>query len=314
MQLITNFLQRLSRSVAGYNSGKSVAALFGATDSGKTNIVNCMKKNFGRYVASASGSTLHKAKANNDPSQFIWLVQACANDARLFCFNEIGDNAVYDGERIKQLSSGGGDGGDTMQIRSLFQMPFEFVPNFTMLLVGNSHPVIEPDDTYNRIAAFEMDTQFVEPDQLPGLAYGRPKDATLKSKITTDAWKAAFTFLVLSNYSTDEPPIHPACVIQGQPPAVAHAPTATPAGDLLLLIFEPALGAFTTNDEIMRAINEYCNHNDLSNHPLAAMKLDKVARMLKGRPGPCGMLAGKVYRGPPNNRKQHRGLENCQIK
>lgn len=310
-KLITNLKQRLARAMAGYNSGKTVSALFGATDSGKTNIVNCMKESFSRYVAQASGSTLHQTKANADPSQFIWLVTPADNDARLFVFNEVGDNGVYDGERIKQLSSGGGDGGDTILIRGLYKMPFEYVPNFTMLLVGNSHPVIVPADTYKRIAAFQMETQFVDADQLAVVANGRPKDATLKGRIRSEPWKAAFTFIILSSFSIDEPPIYPACVIQMQ----AATTTSTPAiVHQLSLIFEPVVDAFTTNTEIMDAVDAHCKDNDLLEHPLARLGITDVSRMLRAMPGNGAMECVKQRAGPVGARSQHRGLLNCRLK
>ena len=230
--LIGNLLQWLSRSLAGDNSGKTVTGLFGSTDCGKTNIQNGLKKAFGRYIATVSGNTLVKtSKPSSDPSEFKWLYTCFANDSRILIFNEVGDLSVYDGERIKLLSSGGGEGGDSIQIRKLYSMPVDYTPDFGMLLLGNAIPRIEPDDAYKRISAFQMQSQFLDPDKVAECAFGRPKDPKLKSKIASEDWIAAFTFLVLVHYSQDEPPIHPACVIEK--PVAASSDSHISAEELL---------------------------------------------------------------------------------
>ena len=221
--------------------------------------------------------------ASTDPKDFLFLYNCCQHDARLALFNEVGDIGVYDGERIKMFSSGGGVGGDKFQIRALFKMPFDYTPNFTMVCIGNSLPRIDPADTYKRLAAFRMESQFVDPDMLANNAYGRPKDDSIKGKLNSASWKAAFTFLVLSSYTREEPLIHSTCVCElPSSPSVAHVRTQAPE-DLLETIFErvagecswPAAeltfclaGAFICFEDMKEAIQTYCQDNDLENHGL----------------------------------------------
>ena len=89
-------------------------------------------------------------------------------------------------------------GNDKMQARALYKEPFEFLPQFNMLLTCNKLPYIPSVDhgTWRRIRVTPFESEFV--DHVPKNRNQFKKDKTLSIKLKM--WKRAFMWLLLEYY------------------------------------------------------------------------------------------------------------------
>jgi P4 family phage/plasmid primase-like protien len=102
------------------------------------------------------------------------------------------DDVIYVGN-MKQLT-----GGDWVEARALYGMPFMYKPQFKLLLTCNKLPHIPSHDggTWRRLRVSPWESEFVDGE--PELPHQYPKDRELGDKLKT--WGPAFIWILLNKY------------------------------------------------------------------------------------------------------------------
>ena len=92
-------------------------------------------------------------------------------------------------------------GGDSIQVRGLYEMPIEFKPQFKMILTCNHLPKLPPDDygTWRRIKSVEFKSQFLTEDEIDEEnPHHFLRDETLSKKFPE--WKEAFLWMLIEYF------------------------------------------------------------------------------------------------------------------
>ena len=160
----------------------------GTGSNSKSKLVELFEKTFGDYCCKFPITLLtQKRIASNAANSEL----ARAKGKRFACLQEPSEDEKINIGLMKELS-----GGDKIMARALFKEPFEFFPQFKMLLLCNHLPAVPSDDggTWRRIRVVEFTSKFVECPQEPNEF---PIDYELSIKI--ENWKGYF-FGMLVHY------------------------------------------------------------------------------------------------------------------
>lgn len=155
----------------------------------KSLCVNLFEKAFGDYCCKFPITLLtQKRAASNAATSEL----ARAKGKRFASLQEPSEGEHINCGLMKELS-----GGDKIMARSLYKEPFEFVPQFKMLLLCNHLPQVPSDDggTWRRIRVVEFTSKFVEN---PVEENEFPIDYDLPKKL--DSWKSHFMSLLIEYY------------------------------------------------------------------------------------------------------------------
>lgn len=158
----------------------------GSGSNSKSKLVELFEKSFGEYCCKFPITLLtQKRVASNAANSEL----ARAKGKRFACLQEPSEDEKINIGLMKELS-----GGDKIMTRALYKEPFEFYPQFKMLLLCNHLPLVPSDDggTWRRIRVVEFTSKFVEFPQEPNEF---PIDYELSDKI--DRWKEYFPGLLI---------------------------------------------------------------------------------------------------------------------
>lgn len=168
----------LHNYIVTYNSnGKSLT----------TSLIKCA---FGEYFATLDHTAITRKRGG---SSVAAPELANKRGKRLVIMQESEeDDKLYVGF-MKQLT-----GGDSLEVRTLFQLPFEYTPQFKMLFVCNNLPTITANDhgTWRRVRVVPFEAEFV--DYEPVAKNQFKKDKRLEKEIKT--WNVAFMWLLMRKY------------------------------------------------------------------------------------------------------------------
>lgn len=169
----------------------------GSGSNSKSKIVELFEKGFGDYCCKLPITLLtQKRAASNAANSEV----ARAKGKRFACLQEPSEDEKLNVGLMKELS-----GGDKVLARALYQEPFEFSPQFKMILCCNHLPHVPSDDggTWRRIRVVEFTSRFVE-NPAEGNPNEFPMDLELSDKL--ERWKAHFMSMLIAYHKqvTDE--------------------------------------------------------------------------------------------------------------
>jgi P4 family phage/plasmid primase-like protien len=163
----------------------------GTGSNGKSKLIDLFEQSFGDYCCKFPVTLLtQKRAASNSASSEL----ARAKGKRFAVLQEPSEDEKLNVGLMKELS-----GGDKIMARALFKEPFEFKPQFKMVLTCNHLPNVPSDDggTWRRIRLVEFTSRFVE-DPDPEKPNEFPMDKELSTKFVD--WKEHFMTLLIEYY------------------------------------------------------------------------------------------------------------------
>lgn len=136
---LQDWLQRfIGYCLTGSTAAQIVAFFYGGGANGKSVLLSVLTALFGDYCRTVQPETFMAQQRNaGGPSPDLAVLPG----ARLVVANETEGGAHLSESLIKQMS-----GGDRLTARALHSDPFEFVPNFKIVMVGNAKPIIRGTD------------------------------------------------------------------------------------------------------------------------------------------------------------------------
>jgi P4 family phage/plasmid primase-like protien len=158
---------------------------------GKSVLIDLFEHSFGDYCCKFPVTLLtQKRAASNAASSEL----ARAKGKRFAVLQEPSEDEKLNVGLMKELS-----GGDKIMARALFKEPFEFKPQFKMVLTCNHLPNVPSDDggTWRRIRLVEFTSRFVE-DPDPEKPNEFPMDKELHTKFVD--WREQFMALLIEYY------------------------------------------------------------------------------------------------------------------
>jgi len=208
------FAHITSRAIAGHNEDKRWYGVSGARDCGKSVLTESMKSAFGEFFNTFNAKCLVNNKFGNpEPARALGWVANHIN-TRAMWSNEIdADTNAKDvkndktkdnlnGNFIKTLASGG----DEITGRRLFENEITFKPTFTMTLLFNELPNVEPANTLENYIEFCCKSKFVTKEKLDvDLPSHKLKDETIKHYIKENDSIDVFTWWILNAYDEKLP-------------------------------------------------------------------------------------------------------------
>ena len=165
----------------------------GSGSNSKSKLVELFEKSFGDYCCKFPVTLLtQKRIASNAANSEL----ARAKGKRFACLQEPSEDERINIGLMKELS-----GGDKIMARALYREPFEFFPQFKMLLLCNHLPYVPSDDggTWRRIRVVEFTSKFVENPQEPNEF---PIDYDLSEKM--EEWREQFIAMMIHYYKLYE--------------------------------------------------------------------------------------------------------------
>lgn len=139
-------MQRYLQQICGYSltgltSEQALFFIYGGGGNGKGVFINTVQQVMGEYAKTAAMETFAARKGSSHPTELAML-----RGARMVTASETEEGAAWAEARIKQLT-----GGDLITARFMRQDFFEFMPQFTLIIVGNHKPALRTvDDAMRR--------------------------------------------------------------------------------------------------------------------------------------------------------------------
>ena len=172
------FIQRFfGYCLTGSIDEQAILCLWGDGSNGKSTLINIMHEMLGDYALVTPVETLlHSDKKNSGPTPEL----ARLPGARFVSASEPDYGERFSEKTIKLLT-----GGETMYVRGLFKNPFDFKPQFKIVISFNHKPVIVGQDEgiWRRILLVPFDQRFVDPADLAKYPGALPKDKTLEARL-----------------------------------------------------------------------------------------------------------------------------------
>jgi len=167
----------ISKCLSGENRDEEFNIWTGSGGNGKSKLVELIQLSMGEYACNLPVSLLtQKRKASG---------AACPEMARTrgkrFVFMQEPDvNETLNVGEMKEIT-----GNDKIQARGLYKEPFEFTPQFKLLLMCNQLPNIPSNDdgTWRRLRAVPFVSRFVKEDDVDIKLNRYPIDKQLKKKL-----------------------------------------------------------------------------------------------------------------------------------
>ena len=170
----------ISKCLSGENRDEGFYIWTGSGGNGKSKLIDLIVKCLGSYACNLPVALLtqkRKSSGAADPEV------ARTRGVRFVYMQEPDVNETLNVGGMKELT-----GGDTIMARSLFKEPFEFVPQFKLILMCNDLPHIPSNDdgTWRRLQAVPFISRFVGEDHVNEDEHRYLIDNQLKGKL--DHW------------------------------------------------------------------------------------------------------------------------------
>lgn len=182
--LLASFLQ-------GTNPDEKFHVFTGVGGNGKSKLIELFEMTIGEYAFKFPISLLtQKRGASGAANPEV----ARTRGKRFGCFQEPDEGEKINIGLMKELT-----GGDKILVRALYAEPFEFKPQFKLVLCCNHLPKVPSDDegTWRRMSVVEFLSKFrTNPD--PSNKYEFPKDQFLSQKL--QRWKEMFMVILVEYY------------------------------------------------------------------------------------------------------------------
>jgi P4 family phage/plasmid primase-like protien len=167
----------------------------GSGGNGKSILIDLLRQAMGGYCMNLPVTILtQKRKSSNAACP----EKARTRGARLCYMQEPDENETINAGEMKELS-----GGDMILARNLYQEPFEFKPQFELVLMCNDKPKIEDktNGAWRRVSVSPFNSRFVDRQEDVDIARHIYKaDKTLTEKVR--GWGVVFMGLLLNQWSS----------------------------------------------------------------------------------------------------------------
>jgi len=180
----------LSSFLEGRNPKEKFHIWTGVGGNGKSKLLELFEKSFGEYTKKIAISVLTQKNKANSSSASPELARL--KGARFISAQEPDAHETFNIGVIKEWS-----GNDKIVCRALYGEPFEYKPQYKMVVCCNQLPHLPADDEgiWRRVSVIEFKSRFVDNPQLPNEF---KKDTYLSEKF--DSWKEAFMYILLQHY------------------------------------------------------------------------------------------------------------------
>ena len=159
--ILRNYVFRfIAKCLSGKNKEEGFYIWTGSGGNGKSKLVELISLCFGDYYCNLPIALLtQKRKASGAASPEL----ARTKGKRFVVMQEPGTKEKLNIGEMKEIT-----GNDKIQARGLFKEPFEFRPQFKLVMMTNELPIIESDDdgTWRRLEAVPFISRFVESDNV----------------------------------------------------------------------------------------------------------------------------------------------------
>lgn len=196
------------RSIAGHNEDKKWFGISGARNSGKGVLTDCMTLAFDKYFGTFNAKSLINNKyGNQEPERALGWVISHIITRSLWC-NEIDADTTIDNKTNKTKDSLNGNfikslasGGDVMSGREIYEKKISFKPSFTMFLLFNEMPNVEPVDALENYLEFSFKSKFVYSNELiEDYPNYKLRDDNIKNYIKEEDSINSFRWWILNSY------------------------------------------------------------------------------------------------------------------
>jgi len=186
-------LRFLSKCLSGENRDEGFYIWTGTGGNGKSKLIDLMNMCMGEYACNLPVALLtQKRKASGAASPEM----AVTKGKRLCVMQEPDVNETLNVGQMKEIT-----GNDTIQARGLYKEPFEFTPQFKLIMMCNDLPNIPSNDdgTWRRLEVVDFVARFVDEESDVSPEYNRYlKDKTIKKKIPM--WVIPFYSVILPHW------------------------------------------------------------------------------------------------------------------
>jgi len=186
-------LRFLSKLLSGDNRDEGFYIWTGTGGNGKSKLIDLMGMCMGDYICNLPIALLtQKRKASGAASPEM----AVTKGKRLCVMQEPDVNETLNVGQMKEIT-----GNDKIQARGLYKEPFEFTPQFKLIMMCNDLPNIPSNDdgTWRRIEAVDFVARFIDdPDDISEEQHRYMKDKNIKNKIPM--WVIPFYSLLLPQW------------------------------------------------------------------------------------------------------------------
>lgn len=155
------YLKRLfGYALTGRTSEQAFVMFHGNGRNGKSTLLLVLRKILGDYARHAQPQLLTESRYQGGPNPSL----ARLRGARLVTTTETEENQRLSESLVKQIT-----GSDPIEVRGLYQDPFEFVPAFKIILATNHMPKIRGNDDaiWRRIHLVPFDVAIPESEVIP---------------------------------------------------------------------------------------------------------------------------------------------------
>ena len=185
-------LRFISKCLSGENRDEGFYIWTGSGGNGKSKLVDLAMKCMGEYACNLPVSLLtQKRKASGAANPEM----ARTRGRRFAVMQEPDINETLNVGEMKEIT-----GNDVIQARGLYKEPFEFIPQFKLLMMCNDLPNIPSNDdgTWRRLEAVPFRSRFVKSEQVDESQHKYLIDKELKHKLPE--WKEVFLMVLLQEW------------------------------------------------------------------------------------------------------------------
>ena len=191
----------ISKCLSGENRDEGFYIWTGSGGNGKSKLVELIQLALGEYACNLPVALLtQKRKASGAASPEM----ARTRGKRFVVMQEPDVNETLNVGEMKEIT-----GNDKIQARGLYKEPFEFTPQYKLLLMCNQLPNIPSNDdgTWRRLQAVPFVSRFVNQNDVDKKLNRYPIDRELKKKLPY--WIVPFMLIMLNEWKEyDENGIH----------------------------------------------------------------------------------------------------------
>lgn len=188
--VLRNYVFRfISKCLSGKNKEEGFYIWTGSGGNGKSKLVELISLCLGDYYCNLPIALLtQKRKASGAASPEL----ARTKGKRFVVMQEPGTKEKLNIGEMKEIT-----GNDKIQARGLFKEPFEFRPQFKLIMMTNELPIIESDDdgTWRRLEAVPFISRFVESDKVDESQHKYLRNMSLQEDIPD--WMIPFMLKLL---------------------------------------------------------------------------------------------------------------------
>lgn len=185
-------LKHISTFLSGKTDEQKFPIWTGSGSNGKSQLVKLIEITFDKYFHKLPSSVLTQKRP---PSSSATPEISLLVGKRFVSFAETEKTDKLQVGYMKELS-----GGDTIMARPLYGKPFNFKPQFKMLLMCNELPYVDANDggTWRRLRICDFPSKFVDnPD--PSVENEYLKDNDIPNKLSS--WRHVFASLLIQMYA-----------------------------------------------------------------------------------------------------------------